>query len=959
MQKRGLSTVVTTLILIVISLVAIGAVWVVVNNLLKGQSDQIALDRITFDAEITQVALYNSSNNLSVSVQRNVGEANLKGIKYYFYNQTSAEVITEYFTLGELGQKTFSFNLAMDLSSLEKISIVPIFNSKDGKDAMGNVADSYNVKQGVHINTENNQTCTPAIYTYSCSGKINFRLDDCGVYQNITCSSSEICVANSTRCMVACTPLTYTYSCSGNKSIRLDNCGATQNVTCTTGQTCFANSTRCGVGTCAPTNYTYTCSGNKSIRQDNCGTYYQNVTCNATQICLTNSTRCGISTCTPLTYTYSCSGNKSIRLDNCGATQNVTCNATQICLTNSTRCRINTTTCAPTTCAARGYTCGSWANGTCAGTLNCGSCTTGYSCNSSGRCIAVSSNVHAEIDVFTTSGLAPFTVQFNAFDSSSTSGEIVDYYWDFHDSNSQYARYDTGRMVGHRFDNAGTYTVDLTVKDGNGNTNTNSITITALSRPGTARIYYVASSADGGDDSNTGLCSTDEGTCGPWATFGKVISSAAGMPDGSQILFNRGDTFSLSINDPELGTASIEDLMRAAPYYIKLGAYGTGVIPTFSAGLSTGYATENQGFILEDIHLQGSLRLAPTYYGSSPSGFRYPGHQISARNCIFDDGFGGWDGSGLTYENIQTSGGENTGDDIQRFAEFIYWNNVTVKNSPGHGVYFAVETIGSNIAQFNNFLVENSEFANNGLGANLRDGFTLHGRINNFIFRNNNIHDNGYGLGWNTGYPTYELMSNFILEDCRIHDQVYYTTQFSALQNFTIRNNLFYNNPSGVLNFWESAGDADTSNVRIYNNVFYNNNEGYQDSIIDLEQNIDNVYIYNNIFVNNNGMTYVIRDAGANDLTISNNLYYNNNPAANDFILNGVGYNLASWISSGREPGIVNANPLFVNAGSFDFRLQSGSPAINAGIKVPSLLDRAGNTRPSGSAWDIGAYEYS
>ena len=41
-----------------------------------------------------------------------------------------------------------------------------------------------------------------------------------------------------------------------------------------------------------------------------------------------------------------------------------------------------------------------------------------------------------------------------------------------------------------------------------------------------------------------------------------------------------------------------------------------------------------------------------------------------------------------------------------------------------------------------------------------------------------------------------------------------------------------------------------------------------------------------------------------------------------------------------------------------DFRLQSGSPAINAGETLASVtVDHVGTSRPQGGAHDIGAYE--
>jgi hypothetical protein len=260
MNKKGLSTIIVTLILIVLSLVAVGAVWIVVSNIIKGQSDQVGLDKLNFNAEITALSLDNSSNNVSIVIERKAGEANLKGMKFYFYNDTGAEVMTEYFSLGELGQKRFTFHLAMNLSNLNTVSIVPIFNSKDGKDNLGNVADSYDIKKGGSFgnyfpneNATNNSTCTPANYSYSCLGNISLRLDNCGIYQNITCNSTQTCFSNATRCGVGiCSPTT----CSALGY----TCGTYSNGTC-------AGTLNCG--TCA------NCVGGNCVEEQICDYYFQ------------------------------------------------------------------------------------------------------------------------------------------------------------------------------------------------------------------------------------------------------------------------------------------------------------------------------------------------------------------------------------------------------------------------------------------------------------------------------------------------------------------------------------------------------------------------------------------------------------------------------------------------------------------------------------------------------------
>ena len=44
MQKRGLSTVITTLIMILLVLVAIGIIWVVVRGIIEKNSEQITIN---------------------------------------------------------------------------------------------------------------------------------------------------------------------------------------------------------------------------------------------------------------------------------------------------------------------------------------------------------------------------------------------------------------------------------------------------------------------------------------------------------------------------------------------------------------------------------------------------------------------------------------------------------------------------------------------------------------------------------------------------------------------------------------------------------------------------------------------------------------------------------------------------------------------------------------------------
>lgn len=78
---------------------------------------------------------------------------------------------------------------------------------------------------------------------------------------------------------------------------------------------------------------------------------------------------------------------------------------------------------------------------------------------------------------------------------------------------------------------------------------------------------------------------------------------------------------------------------------------------------------------------------------------------------------------------------------------------------------------------------------------------------------------------------------------------------------------------------------------------------------------------------------------------------------------------LAFQSITGKGRGCIKADPQFVNPATGDFRLQTGSPAVDAGTahqvydrferlyELDIRVDVAGTARPQGKGWDMGAYE--
>jgi len=138
MNKRGLSGVVTSLILILLVLVAVGIVWVVVKNIISEGSEQVSLGMFTVDLEIKNVKV--NEGGVDVKVERKVGQGELTGIKFIISNGVNSETIEQPTTLGELGVQTFNLDY---IGLVKEISVAPILELASGKEKIGNVADKF------------------------------------------------------------------------------------------------------------------------------------------------------------------------------------------------------------------------------------------------------------------------------------------------------------------------------------------------------------------------------------------------------------------------------------------------------------------------------------------------------------------------------------------------------------------------------------------------------------------------------------------------------------------------------------------------------------------------------------------------------------------------------------------------------------------------------------------------
>ena len=265
--------------------------------------------------------------------------------------------------------------------------------------------------------------------------------------------------------------------------------------------------------------------------------------------------------------------------------------------------------------------------------------------------------------------------------------------------------------------------------------------------------------------------------------------------------------------------------------------------------------------------------------------------------------------------------------DQKKHSHHITISNNNVSNFPGGGI----ATIEADyITVKNNVVSGNSWYSPFGT-----QGITIFKLWNS----DNNAKDYKVIVQGNTSFDNKQLVPWFeagkiteghgIMLDTSYIDNVAYTGK--AL----ISNNLIYNNGGAGIQIFKGENPVD-----IVNNTTYQNSQTLPVGEIFLNS-AKNVRVSNNIMYAKDGES-------TNSISDSSNFSFDNNLAYNG-VFKGTG-----------TGNVLNKDPLFVNAANRDFRLKSGSPAIDAGSNAFNSITK--NTPLDGDGdgsvlIDIGAYE--
>jgi len=143
-NKKGLSTIVATLLIILLTLVAVGIIWVVVRNVIQSGSEQISLGKFTLNLEIKSVVVNVTNSSVSVKIKRNPGEGEISGLEFIVEDGASTEVVEYNNSLVELEERTIILPLTVvNMNNIQKVSVAPVFMLESGKEVIGDVKDDY------------------------------------------------------------------------------------------------------------------------------------------------------------------------------------------------------------------------------------------------------------------------------------------------------------------------------------------------------------------------------------------------------------------------------------------------------------------------------------------------------------------------------------------------------------------------------------------------------------------------------------------------------------------------------------------------------------------------------------------------------------------------------------------------------------------------------------------------
>jgi hypothetical protein len=200
------------------------------------------------------------------------------------------------------------------------------------------------------------------------------------------------------------------------------------------------------------------------------------------------------------------------------------------------------------------------------------------------------------------------------------------------------------------------------------------------------------------------------------------------------------------------------------------------------------------------------------------------------------------------------------------------------------------------------------------------------------------------------------IISGAVIDSNTIYRINFNGISMDGVQNSRVTNNLIFGVARAAARAFRIDGAQGPKGLRFVNNSFHSTG-GWA---IKLSEDLGGHTVFNNILLTNSSAAGSICIGTTNGFNSSANAVVDRFSRDDETTV----ISLATWQNSGFDTSsfVSTAAVLFNNIASGDYRLATGSPAVDKGISsfngaaAPSV-DRAGISRPRGAAIDLGAFE--
>ena len=321
-----------------------------------------------------------------------------------------------------------------------------------------------------------------------------------------------------------------------------------------------------------------------------------------------------------------------------------------------------------------------------------------------------------------------------------------------------------------------------------------------------------------------------------------------------------------------------------------------------------------------------------------------------------------WEGEGTVaywvIEGLEVANAPSWGIDI-RGNDTAKTHHITVRGNRVHDNGLASGRTGIFAAFTDDVLVEGNVSYHNG-----EHGVYINNSSDRFTVRGNQLYDNancGLHLNGDASMGGDGILSDGLIENNIIHDNGVgggAAINMDGVTDTLVRNNLLYNNHATGIAIYQIDGAVCSQRNRFLHNTIQMSADGRWAVLISDPTCVDNE-LYNNIFLSDHSYR------GAIDLPAASvsGFLSDYNVVVDRFTTDDgdTVISLGEWQALGYDLHSFIATPadLFVNPAAADYHLKAGSPAIDAApLQADAPYDMREILRPTGSAADMGTYEY-